>query len=60
MTHAFDGFEVVLAEVSIGDLDVAQRHADLSVPQEFHDAGEADAVPQELGGVGVTPMSSET
>ena len=45
--------EIISSEVLVRDLDVAKRHFEIPVPEQFHDSGQADAVSQKLGGVGV-------
>jgi len=43
-------------QILLGDLEVAQGHADVFVPQQLHESREADAETEHLGGITVATM----
>ena len=40
-------------QILLGDLEVAQGHADVFVPQQLHESWEADAETEHLSGIAV-------
>ncbi len=54
------GLEIISTEILIRDLDVPQRHFDVSVSEQLHDTDKTDTVSKEFGGVGMAAMSQKT
>jgi hypothetical protein len=40
-------------QILLGDLEIAQGHADVFVPQELHESGKTDTETEHLGGIAV-------
>ena len=46
-------------QVSLGDLNITQSHADIFVPQQLHESRQTDAQAEHLGGIAVPAMLHE-